>query len=115
MRPRKKLKQVSSQQKPSKNKSKKPNSQGCKHRTGPNNPVDIDELVRKSAHGSAVDAQSVNHLRLVCVVVIKVFLFFLSQVRQSYQTGVSRQRLELERCEEIIKKLMKYRYSWPFR
>lgn len=39
----------------------------------------------------------------------------LSQVRQSYQTGVSRQRLELERCEEIIKKLMKYRYSWPFR
>uniref|UniRef100_A0A3P8P017 Tyrosine-protein kinase BAZ1B n=1 Tax=Astatotilapia calliptera TaxID=8154 RepID=A0A3P8P017_ASTCA len=31
------------------------------------------------------------------------------------QTGVSRQVLELERCEEILKKLMKYRYSWPFR
>lgn len=45
----------------------------------------------------------------------KGLFFFLSQVRQSYQTGVSRQRLELERCEEIIKKLMKYRYSWPFR
>lgn len=42
-------------------------------------------------------------------------LSFLWQVRQSYQTGVSRQQLELERCEEIIKKLMKYRYSWPFR
>uniref|UniRef100_A0AAX7VNG1 Tyrosine-protein kinase BAZ1B n=1 Tax=Astatotilapia calliptera TaxID=8154 RepID=A0AAX7VNG1_ASTCA len=36
-------------------------------------------------------------------------------VRQSSQTGVSRQVLELERCEEILKKLMKYRYSWPFR
>lgn len=52
---------------------------------------------------------------IVSVAVIKVFLLFLSQVRQSYQTGVSRQRLELERCAEIIKKLMKYRYSWPFR
>uniref|UniRef100_A0A3Q2ZY81 Tyrosine-protein kinase BAZ1B n=1 Tax=Kryptolebias marmoratus TaxID=37003 RepID=A0A3Q2ZY81_KRYMA len=37
------------------------------------------------------------------------------QVRQSSQTGVSRQMLELERCEEILKKLMKFRYSWPFR
>lgn len=43
------------------------------------------------------------------------FGFFLRQVRQSYPTGASRQRLELERCEEIVKKLMKYRYSWPFR
>lgn len=67
MRPRKKPKQVSSQQKPSKNKSKKPSgSQGCKLRTGPSNPADIDELVRRSAHGSAVDAD---------VVGIKVFLF----------------------------------------
>uniref|UniRef100_A0A3B5A1W5 Tyrosine-protein kinase BAZ1B n=1 Tax=Stegastes partitus TaxID=144197 RepID=A0A3B5A1W5_9TELE len=31
------------------------------------------------------------------------------------QTGVRRQVLELERCEEILKKLMKFRYSWPFR
>lgn len=106
VRPRKKPKQVSSQQKPPKNKSKKPpGGQSCKLRTGPNNPADIDELVPKSAHGPAVDAD---------VVVIIIF-FLLSQVRQSYQTGVSRQRLELERCEEIIKKLMKYRYSWPFR
>ncbi|XP_014865158.1 PREDICTED: tyrosine-protein kinase BAZ1B isoform X2 [Poecilia mexicana] len=36
-------------------------------------------------------------------------------VRQSTQTGVSKQALELERCEEILKKLMKFRYSWPFR
>ncbi|MEQ2290917.1 Tyrosine-protein kinase baz1b [Ameca splendens] len=36
-------------------------------------------------------------------------------VRQSSQTGVSKQALELERCEEILKKLMKFRYSWPFR
>ncbi|XP_072248738.1 tyrosine-protein kinase BAZ1B isoform X2 [Leuresthes tenuis] len=36
-------------------------------------------------------------------------------VRQSSQTGVRRQVLELERCEEILKKLMKFRYSWPFR
>uniref|UniRef100_A0A3Q3W6B1 Tyrosine-protein kinase BAZ1B n=1 Tax=Mola mola TaxID=94237 RepID=A0A3Q3W6B1_MOLML len=37
------------------------------------------------------------------------------KVRQSSQTGVRRQALELERCEEILKKLMKFRYSWPFR
>uniref|UniRef100_A0A8C2XF97 Tyrosine-protein kinase BAZ1B n=1 Tax=Cyclopterus lumpus TaxID=8103 RepID=A0A8C2XF97_CYCLU len=36
-------------------------------------------------------------------------------VRQSSQTGVRRQVLELEKCEEILKKLMKFRYSWPFR
>ncbi|XP_068565309.1 tyrosine-protein kinase BAZ1B isoform X1 [Cebidichthys violaceus] len=36
-------------------------------------------------------------------------------VRQSSQTGVRRQVLELERCEEILKKLTKFRYSWPFR
>ncbi|XP_041657595.1 tyrosine-protein kinase BAZ1B [Cheilinus undulatus] len=36
-------------------------------------------------------------------------------VRLSSQTGVRRQALELERCEEILKKLMKFRYSWPFR
>uniref|UniRef100_A0A3Q1B576 Tyrosine-protein kinase BAZ1B n=1 Tax=Amphiprion ocellaris TaxID=80972 RepID=A0A3Q1B576_AMPOC len=37
------------------------------------------------------------------------------KVRLSSQTGVRRQVLELERCEEILKKLMKFRYSWPFR
>ncbi|XP_076591021.1 tyrosine-protein kinase BAZ1B isoform X1 [Chaetodon auriga] len=36
-------------------------------------------------------------------------------VRQSSQSGVRRQVLELERCEDILKKLMKFRYSWPFR
>ncbi|XP_044057874.1 tyrosine-protein kinase BAZ1B [Siniperca chuatsi] len=36
-------------------------------------------------------------------------------VRQSSQSGVRRQVLELERCEEILKKLTKFRYSWPFR
>ncbi|XP_068173733.1 tyrosine-protein kinase BAZ1B [Antennarius striatus] len=36
-------------------------------------------------------------------------------VRQSTQSGVSRQALELERCEEILKKLTKFRFSWPFR
>ncbi|XP_068440972.1 tyrosine-protein kinase BAZ1B isoform X2 [Clinocottus analis] len=36
-------------------------------------------------------------------------------VRQSSQTGVRRQVLELEKCEEILKKLTKFRYSWPFR
>lgn len=77
MRPRKKPKQASSQPKPSKSKSKKPSGgQGCKHRTGPNTPADIDELVRKSARGSALEARGVNHLRLVCVVVTELFLFF---------------------------------------
>ncbi|XP_030622813.1 tyrosine-protein kinase BAZ1B [Chanos chanos] len=36
-------------------------------------------------------------------------------VRQCSKTGVSRQVLELEKCEEILQKLIKYRYSWPFR
>ncbi|KAM9732840.1 tyrosine-protein kinase BAZ1B [Menidia menidia] len=36
-------------------------------------------------------------------------------VRQSSQTGVRRQVLELERCEDILKKLVKFRHSWPFR
>ncbi|XP_039986532.1 tyrosine-protein kinase BAZ1B [Xiphias gladius] len=36
-------------------------------------------------------------------------------VRQNSQSGARRQVLELERCEEILKKLMKFRYSWPFR
>ncbi|KAM4627244.1 tyrosine-protein kinase BAZ1B [Polymixia lowei] len=36
-------------------------------------------------------------------------------VRQSSRTGVRRQVLELERCEEILQKLMKFRHSWPFR
>ncbi|XP_075871185.1 tyrosine-protein kinase BAZ1B isoform X2 [Nelusetta ayraudi] len=35
--------------------------------------------------------------------------------RQSSQSGLSRQALELERCEEILKKLIRFRYSWPFR
>ena len=37
------------------------------------------------------------------------------QVRQSTRTGVSRQVLEMERCEEILQKMVKFRYSWPFR
>ncbi|XP_064830636.1 tyrosine-protein kinase BAZ1B-like isoform X2 [Oncorhynchus masou masou] len=36
-------------------------------------------------------------------------------VRQSSKTGVRRQALELERSEEILQKLVKFRYSWPFR
>ncbi|XP_077397150.1 tyrosine-protein kinase BAZ1B [Festucalex cinctus] len=36
-------------------------------------------------------------------------------VRKSSQTGVRRQTLELEKCEEILKKVTKFRYSWPFR
>uniref|UniRef100_A0A8C7F8K2 Tyrosine-protein kinase BAZ1B n=1 Tax=Oncorhynchus kisutch TaxID=8019 RepID=A0A8C7F8K2_ONCKI len=31
------------------------------------------------------------------------------------KTGVRRQALELERSEEILQKLVKFRYSWPFR
>lgn len=48
VRPRKKAKQPSSQQKPTKSKSKKPSSSGshgCRSRNGPSNPADIDELV----------------------------------------------------------------------
>uniref|UniRef100_A0A3Q4G7N2 Tyrosine-protein kinase BAZ1B n=1 Tax=Neolamprologus brichardi TaxID=32507 RepID=A0A3Q4G7N2_NEOBR len=41
--------------------------------------------------------------------------YFTEKIRLKKITGVSRQVLELERCEEILKKLMKYRYSWPFR
>ncbi|XP_036392567.1 tyrosine-protein kinase BAZ1B isoform X1 [Megalops cyprinoides] len=36
-------------------------------------------------------------------------------VRQSSRTGMRRQALELEKCEEILQKLVKFRSSWPFR
>uniref|UniRef100_A0AAY4C7W5 Tyrosine-protein kinase BAZ1B n=1 Tax=Denticeps clupeoides TaxID=299321 RepID=A0AAY4C7W5_9TELE len=36
-------------------------------------------------------------------------------VRQSSRSGVRRQELELEKCEEILQKIIKYRHSWPFR
>ncbi|XP_036380882.1 tyrosine-protein kinase BAZ1B-like isoform X2 [Megalops cyprinoides] len=36
-------------------------------------------------------------------------------VRQSSRSRVSRQEQDLERCEEILNKLVKLRYSWPFR
>ncbi|XP_066540808.1 tyrosine-protein kinase BAZ1B [Hoplias malabaricus] len=36
-------------------------------------------------------------------------------VRQSSRTGQSKQAQELEKCEEILQKLIKFRYSWPFR
>uniref|UniRef100_A0A8K9WVU6 Tyrosine-protein kinase BAZ1B n=1 Tax=Oncorhynchus mykiss TaxID=8022 RepID=A0A8K9WVU6_ONCMY len=42
-------------------------------------------------------------------------VFGLLQVHQSSKTGVRRQALELERSEEILQKLVKFRYSWPFR
>ncbi|KAF4071978.1 hypothetical protein AMELA_G00269060 [Ameiurus melas] len=36
-------------------------------------------------------------------------------VRQSSRTGGNKQAQELEKCEEILQKLIKFRYSWPFR
>ncbi|XP_062860363.1 tyrosine-protein kinase BAZ1B [Trichomycterus rosablanca] len=36
-------------------------------------------------------------------------------VRQSSRTGASKQAQELEKCEEILQKLIRFRYSWPFR
>uniref|UniRef100_A0A8C2CT67 Tyrosine-protein kinase BAZ1B n=1 Tax=Cyprinus carpio TaxID=7962 RepID=A0A8C2CT67_CYPCA len=37
------------------------------------------------------------------------------QVRQSSKPLSKKQAIELEKCEEILQKLMKYRHSWPFR
>lgn len=110
VRPRKKNKLSSSRQKNSKSKSRKPassSSQSSKQRAGPNSLADIDELVRRYA----------DKCRAEPVEVLRIFdrLVVVLQVRQSSQTGVSKNRLELERCEEILKKLMKFRYSWPFR
>ncbi|KAM3875427.1 tyrosine-protein kinase BAZ1B [Diretmus argenteus] len=36
-------------------------------------------------------------------------------VRQSSRTGVRKQSLELAKCEDILQKLIRFRYSWPFR
>ncbi|XP_041920325.1 tyrosine-protein kinase BAZ1B isoform X2 [Alosa sapidissima] len=36
-------------------------------------------------------------------------------VRQSSRGGSRRVAVELEKCEEILQKLVKFRYSWPFR
>ncbi|KTG39978.1 hypothetical protein cypCar_00019781 [Cyprinus carpio] len=37
------------------------------------------------------------------------------KVRQSSKPLSKKQAIELEKCEEILQKLMKYRHSWPFR
>uniref|UniRef100_A0A8C1GLD0 Tyrosine-protein kinase BAZ1B n=1 Tax=Cyprinus carpio TaxID=7962 RepID=A0A8C1GLD0_CYPCA len=39
----------------------------------------------------------------------------LRPVRQSSKPLSKKQAIELEKCEEILQKLMKYRHSWPFR
>uniref|UniRef100_A0A8C0ETI9 Tyrosine-protein kinase BAZ1B n=1 Tax=Bubo bubo TaxID=30461 RepID=A0A8C0ETI9_BUBBB len=39
---------------------------------------------------------------------------FCGQVLQTKKTA-RRQNLELQKCEEILSKLIKYRFSWPFR
>ncbi|XDV29533.1 hypothetical protein PO909_032646 [Leuciscus waleckii] len=36
-------------------------------------------------------------------------------IRQSSKPLLKKKAVELEKCEEILQKLMKYRYSWPFR
>ncbi|XP_051512211.1 tyrosine-protein kinase BAZ1B-like [Myxocyprinus asiaticus] len=36
-------------------------------------------------------------------------------VRLSSKTGNKKQTVQLEKCEEILQKLVKFRYSWPFR
>uniref|UniRef100_A0A3B3U8N7 Tyrosine-protein kinase BAZ1B n=1 Tax=Poecilia latipinna TaxID=48699 RepID=A0A3B3U8N7_9TELE len=76
-------------------------------------PADIDELVRNhfSAYGRGKGGGGSGINERCWLIIVVAF----PQVRQSTQTGVSKQALELERCEEILKKLMKFRYSWPFR
>uniref|UniRef100_A0A673JPL5 Tyrosine-protein kinase BAZ1B-like n=1 Tax=Sinocyclocheilus rhinocerous TaxID=307959 RepID=A0A673JPL5_9TELE len=37
------------------------------------------------------------------------------QVRQSSKSLSKKQAIEVEKCEEILQKLIKYRHSWPFR
>uniref|UniRef100_A0A8C4YA77 Tyrosine-protein kinase BAZ1B n=1 Tax=Gopherus evgoodei TaxID=1825980 RepID=A0A8C4YA77_9SAUR len=41
-------------------------------------------------------------------------MFVMYPVLQTKKTS-RRQNLELQKCEEILNKLMKYRFSWPFR
>ncbi|TRY93838.1 hypothetical protein DNTS_023763 [Danionella cerebrum] len=36
-------------------------------------------------------------------------------VRQSTKPPLKKHALELQKCEEILQKIMKFRYSWPFR
>uniref|UniRef100_A0A673LEC7 Tyrosine-protein kinase BAZ1B n=1 Tax=Sinocyclocheilus rhinocerous TaxID=307959 RepID=A0A673LEC7_9TELE len=49
--------------------------------------------------------------------IYKCFLSVVNrvQVRQSSKPVSKKQTIELEKCEEILQKLMKYRHSWPFR
>uniref|UniRef100_A0A671LR47 Tyrosine-protein kinase BAZ1B n=1 Tax=Sinocyclocheilus anshuiensis TaxID=1608454 RepID=A0A671LR47_9TELE len=49
--------------------------------------------------------------------IYKCFLSVVNrvQVRQSSKPISKKQAIELEKCEEILQKLMKYRHSWPFR
>uniref|UniRef100_A0A8C1TVH3 Tyrosine-protein kinase BAZ1B n=1 Tax=Cyprinus carpio TaxID=7962 RepID=A0A8C1TVH3_CYPCA len=56
------------------------------------------------------------HVFIVLVTIYKCFLRVNHmQVRQSSKPLSKKQAIELEKCEEILQKLMKYRHSWPFR
>uniref|UniRef100_A0A8C5FAS3 Bromodomain adjacent to zinc finger domain, 1B n=1 Tax=Gadus morhua TaxID=8049 RepID=A0A8C5FAS3_GADMO len=62
--------------------------------------------------------ESVAHPVCACVCVclcVCVCVCVCVQVRLNSKSGVRRQTQELERCEEILQKLIKFRHSWPFR
>uniref|UniRef100_A0A3Q3ILP9 Tyrosine-protein kinase BAZ1B n=1 Tax=Monopterus albus TaxID=43700 RepID=A0A3Q3ILP9_MONAL len=63
-------------------------------------------------HSYVIKAFSEKTDNRFCVIIACVWYL---QVRQSSQSGGRRQVLELERCEEILKKLVRFRSSWPFR
>uniref|UniRef100_A0A8C2D1F7 Tyrosine-protein kinase BAZ1B n=1 Tax=Cyprinus carpio TaxID=7962 RepID=A0A8C2D1F7_CYPCA len=74
-----------------------------------------EEEYRDTGHSCECHSESL-HVFIVLVTIYKCFLRVNHmQVRQSSKPLSKKQAIELEKCEEILQKLMKYRHSWPFR
>uniref|UniRef100_A0A8C1GIA3 Tyrosine-protein kinase BAZ1B n=1 Tax=Cyprinus carpio TaxID=7962 RepID=A0A8C1GIA3_CYPCA len=70
-----------------------------------------EEEYRDTGHSCECHSESFEN-----VTIYKCFLRVNHmQVRQSSKPLSKKQAIELEKCEEILQKLMKYRHSWPFR
>uniref|UniRef100_A0A673JPM1 Tyrosine-protein kinase BAZ1B n=1 Tax=Sinocyclocheilus rhinocerous TaxID=307959 RepID=A0A673JPM1_9TELE len=69
---------------------------------------DSEEEYRDTGHSCECHSEST---------IYKCFLSVVDcvQVRQSSKSLSKKQAIEVEKCEEILQKLIKYRHSWPFR
>uniref|UniRef100_A0A671MSV9 Tyrosine-protein kinase BAZ1B n=1 Tax=Sinocyclocheilus anshuiensis TaxID=1608454 RepID=A0A671MSV9_9TELE len=74
-----------------------------------------EEEYRNTGH--SCECHSEMHGIVLLGTIYKCFLSVVDcvQVRQSSKSLSKKQAIEVEKCEEILQKLIKYRHSWPFR